>query len=135
MRDTSKGGQTFGIAPLVAIVDCPARKNPIAVVFVRVNRANAYIGRAERRAAIDRLRKKSVGHIAEARRVIASVVKRDIDVAGDGINSHPVIEAVHELRELIGCGVRGSPSESAIVGGGYQNVSHSGGREIHPGAV
>ena len=134
MRDASARGQTFVIALLVAVINRGAWKYAIAIVLVGADGAHANVGRAEHHAAIDRLSEKGVGHVAETGRVVASVVKRDIHVASDGINGKPVIEAIHRLRELIGHGMGNCPGETAIIGQGNEDVGHAGGSEIHPGA-
>src|SRR5712664_2025445 len=136
MRDASARGQAFVIALLIAVVNCGAWKNAIAIVLVGAHRAYAHIGRAKRHAAINGLSKKSVGHKAGACRVVARVVKGEIDIARDRIDGKPVIEAVHELgEELIGYRMGSGPGESAIIGKGTQDVGDAGGSEIHPGAV
>src|SRR5882672_6812440 len=136
MRDASARGQAFVIALLIAVVNCGAWKHAVAIVLVGADGAYAHIGRAERHAAINRLSKKSVGHEAGARGVVAGVVEGEIDVARDRIDGKPVIEAVHELgEELIGYRTGSGPGESAIIGKGTQDVGDAGGSEIHPGAV
>src|SRR6266852_3998778 len=102
MRDASARRQTLVIPLLIAVVNCGAWKYAIAIVLVGADGAYAHIGRAERHAAINRLSKKSVGHEAGARSVVARVVKGEIDIAREGINGKPVVESIHELRELIG---------------------------------
>src|SRR5216684_2391308 len=135
MRDASARGQTLVIALLVAVVNRGARKYAVAIVLVGADGTDAHIGREERHGAIDRLSEIGVGHETEASRVIAGVVKREIDVACNRINGKPVIEAVHELGELIGNWMRGGPSGSTIVGERNKNVGHAGRSEIHPGAI
>src|SRR6266699_2706019 len=135
MRDAPARSQTFVIALLVAVINRGAREYAVTVVFIGAGGTYAHVGRAERRAAIDRLSEKSIGHVAEASRVVAGVVKGQINVARERVNGKPLIEAVHEHRKLIGRGMRSCPGESAIIGKGNQDVGHAGGSEIHPGAV
>src|SRR5229473_2650286 len=135
MRDASARGQALVIALLIAVVNCGAWKNAIAIVLVGTDGAYSHIGRAERHAAINRLSEKSVGHEARARRVVAGVVEGEIDVARDRINGKPVIEAVHELRELIGHRTWSGPGESAIIGRGAQNIGDSAGMPTSKAAV
>src|SRR5260370_32494534 len=135
MRNASARSQTFVIALLVAVINRGARKYTITVVFIGADGTNPHVGRAERRAAIDRLSEKGVSHEAETRRVVAGVVKGQINVTRDGVNGKPLIEAVHGLRDLIGPGLRSRPGESAIIRNGNQDVGHAGGSEIHPGAI
>src|SRR6266436_5138595 len=116
MRDASARRQTLVIPLLITVVNCGAWKHAIAIVLVGADGAYAHIGRAERHAAINRLSKKSVGHEAGARRVVAGVVEGDVEVARGRIDGKPLIEAVHELRELIGHRMGIGPGESAIIG-------------------
>src|SRR6266849_8112528 len=113
MRDASARRKTFVIPLLIEIVDRQTRENAIAIVLVGADGAYAHIGRAERHAAINRLSKKSVGHEAGARSVVARVVKGEIDIAREGIKGKPVVESIHELRELIGHRMGSCPGESA----------------------
>src|SRR5712664_1895268 len=135
MRDASARGQAFVIPLLVAVINRGAWKYAIAIVLVGTNRTYEHVGRAKRDTAVDGLSKKSIGHEAEASRVVAGVIKGQIDVAGDRVNGKPLIEAVDELRKLIGHRMRGSPGKSTIIGKGKQDVGHTGGGEIHPGAI
>src|SRR5712664_2711084 len=112
---------------LVAVVNRGAWKYAIAIVFVGTNRAYAHVGRAKRDPAVDGLSEKSVGHEAEAGRVIAGVVKGEIDVAGDGVDGKPLVETVHELRELIGRRAGSCPGGTSIIGEGNKDVGKAGG--------
>src|SRR2546426_5354265 len=135
MGDATKGNQTLVISLLVEVIDTWAGEQSAAVVLVGQRVGHAGVGRAEGLAAIAGLAEEYVRLKALPGGVIASVVKRHIDIAGDRVHGKPVIEAVHGEWQLIGHGCGFGPSVALVVGVGEKNIGSTAGGEVHPGAI
>src|SRR5579859_5629965 len=122
MGDAAKRRQSFVVALLIAVVDGVAGEESVAVVLIGACGAHAEVGR-KALAAVGGLAEKRIGLEAEAGRVIARVIERDVHVAGYGIHGHPLIEAIHREAELVGDRRWVRPGIALVVREGEEDVT------------
>ena len=71
-------------------------------MFIRTDIAHANIGRGPGLCSVRGTRQIIVGHVALSGCVVASVVEGHIDIAGNRIDRHPVVETIDWESELVG---------------------------------